>query len=172
MESIRSNPGMAHYRLRDALEQALLLRGSRDFDTTEAYVQFVRQVVARRNRLVQGKLERERPHLRPLPPAPVPQYQSYRARGRKWSTIQAVGHTYSVPSRLIGQEVQVRVYADEVEVYYKDQLVERMERVRGDGEARVNYQHIIKLPGAQARGFRPLPLPGAPVPYSHLQSGL
>ena len=163
---------MAHYRLRDALEQALLLRGSRDFDTTEAYVQFVRQVVARRNRLVQGKLERERPHLRPLPPAPVPQYQSYRARGRKWSTIQAVGHTYSVPSRLIGQEVQVRVYADEVEVYYKDQLVERMERVRGDGEARVNYRHIIKLPGAQARGFRPLPLPGAPVPYSHLQSGL
>ena len=142
-------------RLKDALNQALLLRGSRDFDTTEAYVQFLGQVVARRNRLVQGKLERERPHLRPLPPAPVPQYHSYRARVRKWSTVQAAGHTYSVPSRLIGQEVQLRVYADEVEVYYKDQLVERMERVRGEGEARVNYRHIVgslvRKPGAFAR---------------------
>ena len=121
LESTRSNPGMAHengvaeqahYRLKDALNQALLLRGSRDFD-------------------------------------------SYRARVRKWSTIQAAGHTYSVPSRLIGQEVQLRVYADQVEVYYKDRLVERMERVRGDGEARVNYQHIIgslvRKPGAFAR---------------------
>ena len=58
-------------------------------------------------------------------------------------------------SRLIGQEVQVRVYADQVEVYYQDELVERMERVRGDGEARVNYRHIIgslvRKPGAFAR---------------------
>ena len=164
LQSTRSNPGMAHengvaeqahYRLKDALNQALLLRGSRDFDTAETYQQFVEQVVARRNRLVQGRLERERPHLRPLPPAPVPQYHSYRARVRKWSTIQAAGHTYSVPSRLIGQEVQLRVYADQVEVYYKDRLVERMERVRGDGEARVNYRHIIgslvRKPGAFAR---------------------
>ena len=164
MESTRSNPGMAHengvaeqahYRLKDALEQALLLRGSRNFDTTEGYGHFVGLVAARRHQLVQGKLEREKPYLRPLPPAAVPQYQSYRARGRKWSTIQAAGRTYSVPSRLIGQEVQVRVYADQVEVYYRDQLVERMERVRGDGEACVNYRHIIdslvRKPGAFAR---------------------
>ena len=96
-----------------------------------------------------------RPHLRPSPPAPVPQYHSYRARVRKWSTIQAAGHTYSVPSRPIGQEVQVRVYADQVELYYKDQLEERMERVRDNGAARVNYRHIIgslmRKPGAFAR---------------------
>ncbi len=164
LESTRSNRGMAHengvaeqahYRLKDALGQALLLRGNWDFDTNDNYLRFVGQVVARRNRLVQGKLERERPYLRSLPPVPLPEYQSYRARVRKWSTIQAAGHTYSVPSRLIGQEVQVRVYADQVEVYYQDELVERMERVRGDGEARVNYRHIIgslvRKPGAFAR---------------------
>ena len=145
LESTRSNPGMAHengvaeqahYRLKDALNQALLLRGSRDFDTTEAYAQFVGQVGGPTQRLVQGKLERERPYLRPLPPAPVPQYHSYRARVRKWSTVQAAGHTYSVPSRLIGQGGAAAGIRDQVEVYYQDQLVERMERVRGDGEAR------------------------------------
>lgn len=164
LESTRSNRGMAHenrvaeqahYRLKDALNQALLLRGNRDFDTNDNYLRFIGQVVARRNRLVQGKLERELPYLLPLPSAPLPEYQSYRARVRKWSTIQAAGHTYSVPSRLIGQEVQVRVYADQVEVYYQDELVECMERVRGDGEARVNYRHIIgslvRKPGAFAR---------------------
>ena len=88
----------AHYRLKDAIDQALMLRGSRDFNSLEEYAGFVRKVVARRNRLVMGKLEEERPHLRPLPPAPVPEYVNHRARVRKWSTIQAAGRTYTVPS--------------------------------------------------------------------------
>ena len=76
-----------------------MLRGSRDFDSAEAYTGFVRKVVERRNRLVQGKLEQERPLLQCLPPAPVPEYVNYQARVRKWSTIQAAGRTYTVPSR-------------------------------------------------------------------------
>ena len=54
-----------------------MLRGSRDFDSAEAYTGFVRKVVERRNRLVQGKLEEERPRLQCLPPAPVPEYVNY-----------------------------------------------------------------------------------------------
>ena len=53
----------AHYRLKDALDQALMLRGSRDFDSADDYRGFVRKVVDRRNRLVWGELEQERPHL-------------------------------------------------------------------------------------------------------------
>ena len=164
LESVRSNPGasnengvveQAHYRLKDALDQALMLRGSRDFDSKEEYGCFVRMVVERRNRLVTGKLEVERLHLQPLPPAPVPEYVNYRARVRKWSTIQAAGRTYTVPSRLIGEEVQVRLYADAVEVLYRGKLMERMERVRGEREARVDYRHVIdslvRKPGAFAR---------------------
>ena len=123
----------AHYRLKDALDQALMLWGSRDFDTAESYTGFVRKVVDRRNRLLWGKLAQERPHLQLLPPAPVPEYVNYRARVRKWSTIQAAGRTYTVPSRLIGKEMQIRLYAEHLEVYYKDHLVERMERIRGSG---------------------------------------
>ena len=112
-------------------------------------------MVERRNRLVQGKLEQELLCLRSLPPAPVPEYVNYQSKVRKWCTIQVAGHSYSVPSRLIGKEVQIRLYADWVEVYYKGHRVERMERVRGEGEANVNYRHVIgslvRKPGAFAR---------------------
>ena len=164
LRSTRINPGQshengvaehAHYRLKDAIDQALILRGSRDFDTADDYASFVRQMVERRNRLVQGKLEQELLCLRSLPPAPVPEYVNYQSRVRKWSAIQVAGHSYSVPSRLIGKEVQIRLYADWVEVYYQGHLVERMERVRGEGEANVNYRHVIgslvRKPGAFAR---------------------
>ena len=85
----------------------------------------------------------------------MPEYVNYRARVRKWSTIQVAGRTYTAPSRLIGKEVRIRLYADWVEVYCKDHLVERMERVRGEREANVNYRHVIgslvRKPGAFAR---------------------
>ena len=164
LRSTRINPGQSHengvaeqghYRLKGAIDQALILRGSRDFHTADDYAIFVQRMVHRRNRLVQGKLEQEMACLRPLPPAPMPEYVNYRARVRKWSTVQVAGRTYTVPSRLIGKEVQIRLYADWVEVYYKDHLVERMERVRGEREANVNYRHVIgslvRKPGAFAR---------------------
>ena len=95
LESTRINSGeshengvaeQAHFRLKDAIDQALMLRGSRDFSSLDEYTCFIRKVVDRRNRLVQEKLEQERPHLRPLPPAPVPEYVNHQARVRKWST--------------------------------------------------------------------------------------
>ena len=85
----------------------------------------------------------------------MPEYVNHQARVRKWSTIQAAGRTYTVPSSLIGKEVQIRLYAERLEVYYKGHLVERMERVRGEREANVNYRHVIgslvRKPGAFAR---------------------
>ncbi|TGG87668.1 MAG: IS21 family transposase [Aphanocapsa feldmannii 288cV] len=144
-----------HRRVKNAIAQALILRGSRDFESEEEYRGFVRRVVDRRNRLVRSKLRAERRHLRPLPPSPVPEYANYRARVRRWSTIRVANRTYSVPSRLIGMEVDVRLYADHIEVHYKGHLVESMERVHGTGEAQIDYRHIIgslvRKPGAFAR---------------------
>jgi hypothetical protein len=145
----------AHYRLKTAIAQALILRGGRDFASVDAYRSFVQQVVDKRNRRAQGRLDQERRHLRPLPPAPVPEYTTYRTKVRKWSTIRVANRTYTVPARLKGMEVEVRLYVDHVQVYYKGRLVERMDRVRGSGEAQVNYRHIIhslvRKPGAFAR---------------------
>ena len=164
LKATRTNPrsshenGVAeqgHRRLKNAISQSLILRGSHDFESLDEYTAFVRLVVDRRNRLVREKLAREYPHLRSLPSAPVPEYASYRTRVLKWSTIRVSRRTYSVPSRLIGMEVDVRLYTDHVEVYYKGHLVESMERIRGGGEARIDYRHIIgslvRKPGAFAR---------------------
>ena len=164
LRSTRTNPrsshenGVAeqgHHRLKGALGQALILRGSRDFRSVEAYISFVRQVADKRNRLVGAKLEHERRCLRPLPPAPVPEYVVYRTKVRKWSTVRVANRTYTVPSRLIGMEVDVRQYADHLEVYYKGSPVERMDRVHGAGGAGIDYRHVIgslvRKPGAFAR---------------------
>ena len=145
----------AHHRLKTALAQALIIRGSRDFPSVAAYSAFVQGVVEKRNRRAQGKLAEERRHLRPLPPAAVPEYTTWRTKVKKWSTIRVTNRTYSVPSRLCGHEVEVRQYADYLEVYYKGQMVERLERVRGEQKARIDYRHIIwslvRKPGAFAR---------------------
>jgi hypothetical protein len=145
----------AHYRTKSALAQALVIRGSRDFESLEAYAAFVQGVVARLNARVTARLEEERPHLRALPPASVPSYSTYRVRVRKWSTLRVAGRTYSVPSRLIGHEVEVRQHADHVEVFYGGRLVERMPRLRGERDHRIDYRHVIwslvRKPGAFAR---------------------
>ena len=164
VEHTRTNPRSSHEngvieqghrRLKNRVMQALILRGSRDFESEREYVKFIRRIVDRRNRPVRSKLKRERRHLRPLPPAPVPEYVNYRCRVRRWSTIRVAKRTYSVPSRLIGMEVNVRLYADHIEVYYKDHLVESMERIHGAGEAQIDYRHVagslVRKPGAFAR---------------------
>lgn len=146
----------AHHRTKSAIAQALIVRGSTDFASLEAYLQFVRQVVDRSfNRHVVDKLALEREHLQRLPPAPIPSYTTFHPMVRRWSTIRIGGRAYSVPSRLIGHKVEVRQHPDVVEVFYKGQLTETMPRMHGPHEHRIDYRHIIwslvRKPGAFAR---------------------
>ena len=93
----------AHFRTKTAVEQALLLRGHADFVDEATYETFVRDVIERkRNQPAGRRLAEERPYLRPLPPAPVPNYTTCTCVVRRWSTIRVGGRTYSVPSRLLG----------------------------------------------------------------------
>jgi hypothetical protein len=97
----------------------------------------------------------ERQHLEPLPSHPVPNYTEHQPTVRRWSTIRVASRAYSVPSRLIGHEVEVRQYADELAVYYRGQLIETIPRLRGDQDVRIDYRHVIwsliRKPGAFAR---------------------
>ena len=77
MTPTRNNPGVAHENgaieashghLKTALDQALLLRGSRDFADLAAYRRFVAEVVGRANAGRRKALAIERPFLQPLPP--------------------------------------------------------------------------------------------------------
>jgi hypothetical protein len=146
----------AHYRLKSSIAQALVLRGSRDFPDVGAYEQLVRGVVERsHNRHLAAALGRERVQLRPLPATAVPNYTTAWPTVRRWSTIQVNERTYSVPSRLIGEQVEARLHANTVEVYYRGQRVETMPRLRGARTARIDYRHVIwslvRKPGAFAR---------------------
>jgi hypothetical protein len=164
LRSTRIHPGrshengvaeQAHYRLKSALAQALVIRGSRDFGSVADYEPFVQEVVGRLNRRAEGKLDEERAHLTKLPAKPLPGYTSYRVKVHKWSTIRVSSKTYSVPSRLRGHEVEARQHAREVEIYYQGKLVERMPRLRGSDTHRIDYRHVIwslvRKPGAFAR---------------------
>ena len=68
------------------------------------------------------------------------------------STIRANHNVYSVHSRLIGEMVEARLYADHVEIWYGQRQVERLARLRGEGKRHVEYRHIIdwlvRTPGA------------------------
>lgn len=143
-----------HDLLKRRLEQALQLRGSRDFDSQAAWLAFVREQVAALNQRAADRIEEERRHLLPLPPHPVPAYTTFQPVVRRWSTIRVAGRVYTVPSRLIGERVEARQHADAIEVFYKGTFVERLPRVRKDGGARIDYRHVIwslvRKPGAFA----------------------
>ena len=164
LRSTRIQPGESHEngiveqrhcRSKSALAQALILRGSADFATEAEYRTFVAAVVAKQNREVSAKFDEEKKHLRALPAAPVPNYTNVPSKVRKWSTIRVGRRTYSVPSRLIGHDVDVRLHADVVEVRYDGRLVLTMPRLRGHNDHRIDYRHVIwslvKKPGAFAR---------------------
>ena len=79
------------------------------------------------------------------------------------SLIHVDRNTYSIPSRLIGERVEVRLYVEHVEVWYAQKEAERFPRLRGRGKHAINYRHINRLAGAQTGSFRELPLPGGVV---------
>jgi Mu transposase, C-terminal domain len=165
LHSSRITPGQAHEngvaeqahrRLKSLLAQALLIRGHADFPDLSAYEQFVQEVVDMwRNRAVAERLADERAHLHPLPSAPIPSYTTYAPKVRRWSTIRVAHRTYSVPARLMGHTVDVRVYADRLEVRYRGQVVQTMPRLRKEDDHRIDYRHVIgwlvRKPGAFAR---------------------
>jgi len=145
----------ANHLLKSAIEQALIVRGSRDFASVDAYMAFVQMLVSRLNESSSARLAEEVPRLKALPAARLPGYSKYDSVVRKWSTVHFSRRTYSVPSRLIGCEVEVRQHPDVVEVYYRKKLAASMPRLRGDKHHRIDYRHVIwslvKKPGAFAR---------------------
>jgi hypothetical protein len=73
------------------------------------------------------------------------------------STITVRHNTYSVPSQLIGEKIDLRVYAERIEVWYAGSMIEDVPRLRGEGKHSINYRHIanslVRKPGAFA-GYR------------------
>jgi hypothetical protein len=143
-----------HYRFRRAVEQALLLRGDRDFATVEEYRSFLGKLFEQLNSGRRTRLGEEMEQLRPLPDRRLESAKRVRARVNSGSLIVVERNSYSVNSRLIGEIVEARVFSDHLEIWYGGQKVEQLPRLRGRTNYRVDYRHIIdwlvRKPGAFA----------------------
>lgn len=137
------------------LEQMLLVRGSRDFESVDAWQAFVDDV-ARQANLARGtRFAEELAAMRELTVGALPEFVEETARVSEWSTIRVKECAYSVPSRLIGEVLRVRLFDDRIEAYFGNDLQLACERLTGRKQKRIDYRHVIwslvRKPGAFAR---------------------
>ena len=138
--------------LKRRLKQHLLLRGSSDFESVREYESWLSAVIEKANRLRTRRLNEELAVMRPLANERVPEFTEQDLRVNSRSVIRAKYNVYSVPSRLIGETVRVRIYDDRIEIYYAGELQLSVDRLLGRHGHRINYRHVIwslvRKPGA------------------------
>jgi hypothetical protein len=141
-----------HDRLKKVVDQALMLRGSRDFNSREEYEQFLQRLFDQLNSGRRERLKEELAVLRQLPRRRHDDYTEVRCKVSRFSTIRVLKNSYSLHSRLIGEQVKARIYADHIEAWYAQRRIERLPRLRGENGHYINYRHIIdwlvRKPGA------------------------
>lgn len=165
MQATRINPGKpnengaiesSHHHVKNRIEQSLIIRDSYNFSSVEEYQTFLEGVIKEHNKRSAGKIEIERAHLRPLPAHKAVDYDDLTATVNCTSTIIIKRVMYSVPSRLIGERLRIRMYHDKLECYVGNTFAIALERVpnppRGKRMRKINYRHVVhslvKKPGA------------------------
>jgi hypothetical protein len=145
----------AHHRFKDAVDQALRARGSRDFADRASYVAWLQELTRKRNQTRQLRWATELDTLRPLPMSPLHPCRELPVTVTRFSTIRVLHNTYSVPSRLIGVTLTVRVRAETLELYVSSTLTLTLPRLHGRFGCHIDYRHLIwslvRKPGAFAQ---------------------
>ena len=164
MVGTRNNRGLGHENgsvesshryLKEAIEQALLLRGHRNFDDRASYEGFVREAVMRRNRRNAAAFRIERAQLQDLPERRTTDFVEEEARVTRCGTFTLRDVLYSAPSRLIGHRLKVRLYSDRLECFLSGALVLRL--ARGARRARViDYRHFVDALKRKPQAFKGL----------------
>ena len=169
MQPTRNNRGVAHENgsieashghLKAALAQALLLRGTADFNELADYRRFVDEVIGRANARRRKLVEIERAVLQPLPGRRTTDHDEALVTVSRNGGFLLRRVFYTVPSRLIGHRLRVRLYDDRLECLLGSTLVLTLPRGRpfqGRGAPNrtlhvVDYRHVIhalrRKPGA------------------------
>lgn len=146
----------AHRHLKEALQQALALRGSRDFATLSDYQSWLHGVLRERNAQRAERLEEECGRMQPLPPIRLPEYEELVGQVSRESLVRVGRQAYSVPARYIGQQVRVRAEELWLSFYWGGECIARVERQPGSGQGvYINWRHILpqlrRRPGAMLR---------------------
>ena len=165
MQAKHINPGKghengtiesSHRHIKNRIEQCLNIRGSNDFESFDDYRFFIQDVARKHNQHNAKKIEIELAALKPLPVDKAIEYTQTIAVVSSTSTIDVSRVTYTVPSRLIGERLHVRIYHDKLECYlgsHQAIVLERQHKPMRNKRSRViNYRHVIgslvKKPGA------------------------
>ena len=168
MHPTRNNTGVSHENgaiearqgsLKRGLDQGLLLRGSREFDDLPAYEQFVADTVRRLNARCTRAWEVERACLKPLPARRTADFEEVDARVSKFGVFSAKSVLYSVPSRLAGQRLKVRLHSTHLDAWLGGVKVFECERLHASTAdrhpRRIDWRHMLpslkRKPGAFAR---------------------
>ena len=165
MEATRINPGKghengtiesSHRHMKDRIRQSLILRENNEFESLQDYRSFIQAVVKEHNKHTVKNFEIEQKALQALPPTLPIGYTETVAVVHCTSTIDVKRVTYTVPSRLIGERLHIRIYENRLECYVGINHVITLYRtifpVRRKRGRVINYVHIvdslIKKPGA------------------------
>lgn len=156
MQATRNNRGVAHENgaiegphghLKSAIRDALLLRGTGHFVDLPAYRGFIDEIIGRQNARNARRIDAERSHLQPLPPARTSDYEEVLVYVTSSGGFTLRRVFYTVPSRLIGHRLRARLYDDRVQLLIGGTPVLRLSRGRpGPGGKHghvVDYRHVI-----------------------------
>ena len=169
MQPTRNNTGIAHENgsiesphghLKTRIKQALLLRGSYEFASIGEYQALIKQAVDGLNAQHTEKIAAEKASLQPLPQGRVADYEVLTAKVSCHSTIDLRCVLYTVPARLIGQQLELHLYHDRIVGYLHRQPVVELPRLRpagkGKGKRRarcINYRHVVEGLRRKPRAF-------------------
>lgn len=161
LEGVTINAGRAnengdveqsHHRFKRAVDQALMLRGSREFSSRQEYKRFIAKIFSQLNSARRERFLEELKHMKGLPKERLDDFKKLRLKVRPSSTISVNGNVYSVHSRLIREWVTVRLYPESIQVWYAQRMIESIARLRGEKRHHIQYRHIIgwlvRKPGA------------------------
>jgi hypothetical protein len=143
----------SHDLLKNALKQALMLRGSRQFATMTEYERFVRRLLDQRNAGRTKRLGEEMAVMKELPVRDWNDPKEIWPTVTPFSTVSVDKVVYSVPSRLIGRDLKALVYPEVVRLFFGNEMVQEMPRLV-PGSRKINYRHVVahlvRKPGAFA----------------------
>jgi len=156
MEPTRNNRGVshengsiesAHGHLKAEVTDALLLRGTTDFADLAAYRRFIDEVITAHNRRHGPAIDAERPLLQPLPDTRTTDYEEVQVTVTSSSGFLLRRVFYTVPSRLIGHRLRVRLYDDRLDLFLGGTKLMQIPRGRPRAKNKhghvVDYRHVI-----------------------------
>ncbi|WP_081474075.1 IS21 family transposase [Novosphingobium pentaromativorans] len=156
MQPTRNNRGVAHENgaiesphahLKAAVRDALLLRGSNDFADLTAYRRFIDEIVARKNARNARRIDAERAVLQPLPATRTTDYEEMLVAVTSSGGFTLRKVFYTVPSRLIGHRLRVRLYDDRLDLFLGGTALFTLPRGRAEASGKhghvVDYRHVI-----------------------------